>query len=79
MLSLEYFLKQVFLLGPALTKGHGNSIRPAALLVVRGRRPSPCRALHPRHTRLICSPSTLLTNFTGGWESNENSLHCMFI
>lgn len=37
------------------------------------------RALWARRTGLICSPSTPSTNFTGDWESNENSLPCMFI
>lgn len=72
MPDLEYFL------GSCIEKGAWR-LHTAAVLALRGKRPSLCRALHPRHTQLISSPSTLLTNFTGGWESNENSLHCMFI
>lgn len=40
MPALEYYSKPILLLAPALTKGHGDSIHPTALLVVRGRRPS---------------------------------------
>lgn len=41
--------------------------------------PAHHRVLQARHTGLMCFLSTLLINFTGGWESNENSLPCMFI
>lgn len=71
---------QFLLLAPALAKGQGDSIHPAALLAVRGRRPSLVAELSThRHTGLIYCPSTLLTNFTEGWESHGNSLRCMFI
>jgi len=41
--------------------------------------PAHHRVLQARHMGLMCFPSTLLINFTGGWESNENSLPCMFV
>lgn len=77
MLALQYFSKPVLLLVPALTKGQLHTSHSSAC--GKGQKTFLLQSSHPRHTQLICSPSTQLTNFTGGWESNENSLCCMFI